>query len=27
IHKPRLVYANPNNTVNHTANCIPVQVA
>ncbi|MGK3628651.1 aspartate 1-decarboxylase, partial [Acinetobacter sp. A11] len=22
-----LVYANPNNTVNHTANCIPVQVA
>ena len=26
-HKPRLVYANPNNTVNHTANCIPVQVA
>ncbi|MGA9698396.1 MULTISPECIES: aspartate 1-decarboxylase [Acinetobacter] len=26
-HKPRLVYANPNNTVSHTANCIPVQVA
>ena len=26
-HKPRLVYANPDNTVNHTANCIPVQVA
>ncbi|MFU0419315.1 hypothetical protein ACMZ43_04645, partial [Acinetobacter baumannii] len=22
-----LVYANPDNTVNHTANCIPVQVA
>ncbi|MFW1841243.1 aspartate 1-decarboxylase, partial [Acinetobacter gyllenbergii] len=21
------VYANPDNTVNHTANCIPVQVA
>ncbi|MCJ8147123.1 MULTISPECIES: aspartate 1-decarboxylase [Acinetobacter] len=26
-HKPRLVYANPDNTVSHTANCIPVQVA
>ncbi|MBR5558406.1 MAG: aspartate 1-decarboxylase, partial [Acinetobacter sp.] len=26
-HKPCLVYANPNNTVSHTANCIPVQVA
>jgi aspartate 1-decarboxylase len=27
LHKPRLVYANPDNTVNHTANCIPVQIA
>ena len=27
LHQPRLVYANPDNTVNHTANCIPVQVA
>lgn len=26
-HQPRLVYANSDNTVNHTANCIPVQVA
>lgn len=26
-HQPRLVYANPDNTVSHTANCIPVQVA
>lgn len=26
-HKPRLVYANPDNTVSHMANCIPVQVA
>ena len=26
-HEPRLVYANPDNTVSHTANCIPVQVA
>ena len=26
-HQPRLVYANPDNTVNHTSNCIPVQVA
>jgi aspartate 1-decarboxylase len=26
-YKPRLVYANPDNTVNHTTNVIPVQVA
>lgn len=26
-HNPRLVYANPDNTVSHTANCIPVQMA
>lgn len=25
--QPRLVYMNPNNTVSHTANCIPVQLA
>ena len=25
--KPRMVYLNPNNTVNHTSNAIPVQVA
>ena len=26
-HKPRVVYANPDNTVSHMAYCIPVQVA
>lgn len=26
IHQPKLVYANADNTVSHTANCIPVQI-
>ncbi len=26
-HKPKLVYCNPDNSVSHTANVIPVQVA
>jgi aspartate 1-decarboxylase len=26
-HQPRLVYVNADNSINHTANCIPVQVA
>ena len=26
-YKPRLVYSNPDNTVSHTTNVIPVQVA
>jgi aspartate 1-decarboxylase len=26
-HKPHLVYLNPDNTVSHSANAIPVQVA
>ena len=26
-HKPRLIYMNEGNTVNHTANAIPVQLA
>ena len=27
LHKPRLVYMNEDNTVSHTSNVIPVQVA